>query len=105
MPSAAHPDGRWPFDVLSGTAIDGDTARIMADLGFGARVEIDLRLAGVRAPEMGQPGGVAARDALQAMLDRPGVVAVIHRRDTGSYPRSFARWIGELTIPAERSAP
>lgn len=101
MTSAAHPDNRWPFDVLAAEAVDGDTARVLCDCGFGIRFAFDLRLAGIDAPELGEPGGPEAKAALQALLDRPGLVAVVHRRDTGGYPRSFARWIGELWAPGD----
>jgi endonuclease YncB( thermonuclease family) len=37
--------------------IDGDSAYLLVDVGFGARVEVEVRLVDVRAPERRQPGG------------------------------------------------
>ncbi len=93
-------------------ALDADSLRLMVDLGFGARHEFDLRLAGVNAPEMGTMEG---EDALVAVLtlmadhavpirgDAGGwpLVAATHRRESGVEVRSFARYVGTLEIVGE----
>jgi endonuclease YncB( thermonuclease family) len=46
--------------------IDGDSAVLLIDVGFGARVEEEIRLLGVSAPERYQPGGLECRDFVAA---------------------------------------
>jgi endonuclease YncB( thermonuclease family) len=53
--------GYW--QVVDGSIHDGDTLR----LTNGSREE-KIRLCGIDAPELDQPGGIAARDRLQALL-------------------------------------
>jgi len=50
--------------------IDGDTFRCDVDLGFYVRVRMSCRLAGLNAPELAEPGGPEAREALREMLSR-----------------------------------
>ena len=47
-------------------AVDGDSAVLAMDTGFGGRQEEELRLLGVSAPEHNQPGGLECRDFLVA---------------------------------------
>lgn len=51
----------WEYRAACLHVIDGDTIRVLADTGFGGRHEIDVRLLGVSAPELGQPGGAEAK--------------------------------------------
>lgn len=95
--STAHPDGTWTFDVLSAEAIDGDTARVTADLGFGAAFRFDLRLEDVSAPELREPGGHEAKDAFHLLLQTRPLIVTTHRTVSGGEVRSFARWLGRLT--------
>lgn len=47
---------------------DGDTVQVLADLGFAVWRYVNVRLAGINAIELGQPGGREARDHLRALL-------------------------------------
>lgn len=47
---------------------DGDSAFFLADLGFSVRAEVELRLTGVRAPELNQPGGRETTDFVNGWL-------------------------------------
>jgi endonuclease YncB( thermonuclease family) len=100
MPSAAHPDGAWSFDVLHAKAIDGDTARILVDCGFGVAFRFDIRLEGINAPELRNPGGRESQAALQVLLDKETLTATTYRTVSGGDVRSFARWVGRLTNAA-----
>ena len=97
MSSVVHPDGRWSFDVQEAIALDGDTCIVTCDLGFGVSQKFALRLAGISAPELGQPGGTEAHEAFSRWLvERAPLVVVVHRRESGAWVRSFARWVGNL---------
>lgn len=106
MTSRAHPDGRWRWDVLEIVRVhDGDTLRVRVDTGFGQSFTFDLRLAGIDAPELGEPGGDAARAELVALTAQGPLVAETHRRiETGTEVRSFTRWVGRLIVADERDA-
>jgi endonuclease YncB( thermonuclease family) len=47
---------------------DGDSFWVLADTWFGSRYEPELRLYGVHAPELGQPGGSEALAFVNAWL-------------------------------------
>lgn len=47
---------------------DGDSFWVMIDADFDARVEPELRLVNVSAPELNQPGGKETRDFVNAWL-------------------------------------
>lgn len=48
----------WEYRAALLRVIDGDTLALLIDQGFGGRQEEHIRLAGVSAPELSQPGGV-----------------------------------------------
>lgn len=105
MPSAAHPDGRWAFDVLFILVChDGDTVKLCADRGGGDWWPFWLRLASIYAPELSEPGGIEARDWLINLIQplppkTTGMVTVTHRRMTSDNDvKSLDRWVGELFI-------
>lgn len=62
--------------------IDGDTLKVLIDVGFGATVRESLRLRGVNTPEVGTPEGEAAKKYVVRLLP-PGTPIVIksHRSD------------------------
>lgn len=41
---------------------DGDTVKVILDQGFSDTKQVDIRLLGVYAPELSQPGGKEVRD-------------------------------------------
>ncbi len=47
---------------------DGDSCAVMADLGFGVWRAVTVRLSGINAIELNQPGGTAARDHLLGLM-------------------------------------
>lgn len=99
--TATHPTGAWTFDVIDATndgKLDGDTCRIVADLGFGSRFEFELRLMDCYAPELSENGGYEAKDALAKLLTRRPMTVTTYRRQSGTDVRSFVRWVGRLTM-------
>lgn len=114
--------GLWFYRARCLRVTDGDTFRLAVDAGFGVRVEIDLRLAGVDAPETETVAGQLARSAAMDLLaehdadpqssctplgerDRWPLRATTLRRASGAAVRSFERWVGTLTIVPSEGEP
>jgi endonuclease YncB( thermonuclease family) len=51
----------WEYRAALIRVIDADTIVVLADTGFGGRQEEHVRLLGVSAPELKEPGGADAR--------------------------------------------
>lgn len=99
----------WTYRARPVRCIDGDTLTLDLDLGFGARIEADLRIAGIDAPEIAAAGGEAAlaflRDELLGDAFAAGRAAWplrVRTRKTGSgrEARSFARYVGDVRTEA-----
>lgn len=58
----------YEYRALILRVVDGDTVHADVDLGFDAHQRMTLRLAGINAPEMGTPEGVAAKQWLADAL-------------------------------------
>lgn len=60
----------WAFRAAVTRTHDGDSFFVMCDLGFSVRVEVELRLDGVHAPEIRpmQPGGQETTDFINGWL-------------------------------------
>lgn len=50
----------WDYRAAATKVLDGDTVRLIVDLGFYAHHRVDLRLLDVYAPELRDPGGPEA---------------------------------------------
>lgn len=79
--------------------VDGDTFVGQIDLGFGAFIEIKVRLHGVNAPEHNQPGGPEATAFLQSLIG-PSRYATGAPLLLKSYKdaRSFERWVCDVWV-------
>lgn len=58
----------WGFRAQLSRPHDGDSFWVLADLGFGVRAEVELRLDGVHAPELSQQGGQETTDFVNGWL-------------------------------------
>jgi endonuclease YncB( thermonuclease family) len=65
MAASARP---WGFRAQITKPHDGDSFWVLADLGFSARAEVELRLDGVHAPELAQQGGPESTDFVNGWL-------------------------------------
>jgi endonuclease YncB( thermonuclease family) len=74
------------FDAESTHVSDGDTLWV---LPVGGNVPKKLRLLGLDAPEICQPGGVASRDALRQLVAHKRLRVSVNFQD--SYDRGLAR--------------
>lgn len=94
----------WEYRASPIEALDGDTIRLLVDVGFYARHEIDLRLLDVWAPELDDPGGQEARQFAQTWLETRTLALawpVLVRTQTTKVTeptekRSFTRYIGDV---------
>ena len=73
--------------------VDGDTALLIADLGFGLHLDVRGRLARINAPEMRTPDGPAAKAHLEELLRAPGPLSIECRRQD-----EYGRWLVELVL-------
>lgn len=96
----------WRFRAKPLRVIDGDTAVVLADTGYFGRHEVHVRIAGLNAPELGQPGADEARRALDAaVFDRGGValdwplrLISLQRETVVSEVRSFERFVSTIFV-------
>jgi endonuclease YncB( thermonuclease family) len=72
---AAPVFGPWQATVVD--VHDGDTVRVLIDLGFSVRYAADVRLLGLNAIELGDPGGIEAKAHLQGLLTGPVTVSTV----------------------------
>lgn len=81
---------------------DGDTIVAILDQGFGDTKQISVRMLGVFAPELKQPGGPECRQfvidwiAKQGPLKWPFVVTTARTR-TDHEVETFGRYVGTVT--------
>jgi endonuclease YncB( thermonuclease family) len=80
---------------------DGDTVRVVCDLGMRISREINLRIADINAPEVfgahGTPEGQTAKAALAALLPVGSTLYVATRKDA----KSFDRYVADLYIEGD----
>lgn len=88
------PSFRYLAEVLE--VIDGDTVRLMIDLGFRTFTKVDIRLKGVWAPELSEGHkGAYAREYAQMMLGQ-WVTVETELNTKGNEVRSFTRYVGTV---------
>ncbi len=84
----------YEYRATVASIYDADTVRLNVDLGFGIwTVKRAFRLAGIDAPELGTPEGLAARDYLRQMLPVGTPIVVITYKDQGD---KYGRFLADL---------
>lgn len=99
----------WHYRARCIRVIDGDTVVVLVDTGFGSRHEVTLRVAGIDAPEIDTPEGLAAADALARIVARGGggewpLRVRTSRLRSGREAMSFSRYVGSLAVVGEGDA-
>jgi micrococcal nuclease len=61
--------------------IDGDTLRLVLDVGFEITLRVVVRLAGVNSPEMKTKKGKAVREYIEKKLKRANIIVETRRRE------------------------
>ena len=78
---------------------DGDTYRLLLDVGFEQASWPWLRLRGASCPELSDTNGLAAKNAAEELL-RDGVAAVTTYKRPGysDMEKSFARYLADVHL-------
>lgn len=84
------PISRALYEVVRGSVYDGDTLRIIKN-----NEEIKIRFACIDAPEIGQPGGIEARDYLRKLIEENDNRVSVTETARDRYERTVA----ELFLP------
>ena len=90
----------YEYQIILVRVIDGDTIVADVDLGFNQwSHDQHLRLAGINAPEMRQPGGKEAREWLVTVTDGKALRIRTDKDRTGSFGRYLATlYVGRKNI-------
>lgn len=86
---AVSPCAAWAFAAKVTKISDGDTLWVRPESGGAPR---KLRLLGLDAPEICQPGGLAAREALRRMVSSAQVQVQV------TYMDDYGRGLARLTV-------
>lgn len=84
---------------------DGDTVKVVLDQGFGDTKLVDIRLLGVYAPELSQPGGKECKEFVAEWFaknnpsqSRWGVIVTTSRmKSTDREQTTLSRYVGVIT--------
>jgi endonuclease YncB( thermonuclease family) len=100
----------WDYRAQLITVTDGDTVTLLIDQGFSGRQEESIRLAGVSAPELRDPGGPEAQSFTTAWMGNLAllrwplyVMTQPNRNPEPDERRSFTRYIGTVYDYADRN--
>lgn len=85
----------WTVPATVVSVIDGDTAHLLLDLGWGITIARPARVAGINAPELNTPEGKAARAFAAALL--PAGAKVTFRSHSLD---KYGRCLGDISIGA-----
>ena len=90
----------WTYRAAPHRVIDGDTIEVMVELGFGVQKIERIRIADIDCPELNQPGGQAAKSAVEVMLGIPrndwALELIVRKTRTGNERRTFGRLVAEV---------
>lgn len=101
MGHAGH-DGREVIDIYEYEAtlirvVDGDTVWVALDLGLDVTIHVSLRLVGIDAPELRNPGGQEARTFLTRLL--PTGVRALRVMTTKDRREKYGRYLARILLP------
>lgn len=75
--------------------VDGDTVYVQIDLGIETYRKLRCRLLGINAPELGDPGGIEAKNYLALLLPAGSEVAVRTIKDR---VEKYGRYLVEIWV-------
>lgn len=86
----------YEYAAVAIRVVDGDTIHARVDLGFDLRADMTLRLAGINAPEMPTPAGLAAKTWLLERLNETGGKLVV--RTEKDRKERYGRYLATLLV-------
>lgn len=93
------PSDQFVRQAILKKVVDGDTLRLLIDLGWGANLTHDIRLAGLNTPEVrGQerPAGLYVTERVKDWLGISRLVIKSHSFKLGKYGRCICEvWTGD----------
>jgi endonuclease YncB( thermonuclease family) len=79
--------------------VDGDTVKVMVDLGFGVWQSVTLRVVGVDCPEHNEPGFEEANAFVNALAPVGTDIAIQTIKNTDAAAQTFGRWLARVWTP------
>lgn len=83
---------------------DGDSIRMILDQGFYDTKEVEIRLLGVFAPELREPGGEECKQFVKSWFSQnyinkrwSYIVTTARMKNTDAEQRTFTRYVGTVT--------
>jgi endonuclease YncB( thermonuclease family) len=89
------PDDLYTYNATVEKVVDGDTLRVIVDLGFNVRTRQYIRLKGIDCPEMDTPEGKAAKNFVENALAGLGSITLKTVK-----PDKYDRYLGDVFLPA-----
>lgn len=83
---------KWTVPAIVINVVDGDTIRLQLDLGWHVTYTARVRIAGINAPEMKTPEGIAAKQYAQSVL-RSGDEVIFTSTSLDKYGRPLGHLI------------
>jgi endonuclease YncB( thermonuclease family) len=77
--------------------VDGDTIKVIIDLGWKISLNTSIRIEGINAPEMGTINGSLAKNFAETLVEQGEEIEILSRR-LDKYGRSQ----GKVTLPDGR---
>jgi endonuclease YncB( thermonuclease family) len=93
------PSPTYIYRATCQRVIDGDTFVGQIDLGFGAFIQIKVRIHGVNAPEHSAEGGPEATAFLHSLIDNKDLILQSYKD-----ARSFERWVCDVWVGSQSVA-
>lgn len=90
---------------------DGDSVKMVLDQGFGDTKLVEIRLLGVYAPELSQPGGPECQEFVSSWFNKNNptqtrwgyIVTTIRMKRTDKEQTTFNRYVAVVTNMANTS--
>ena len=96
MSTRSSKDKDWRYDASVIEVLDGDTIRVSVDLGFHVFMRVDVRVAGINAPEKNTPAGVAAKEHASKLL--PVGAGIVLDTEKPEASDKYGRWLAQVTF-------
>jgi endonuclease YncB( thermonuclease family) len=90
----ASPESLFTYSATVEKVVDGDTLRVIVDLGFNVRTRQYIRLKGIDCPEMDTPEGKAAKRFVERALQGLEFITLKTVKSD-----KYDRYLGDVMVP------